>query len=68
MSWVFSRLASLDQGRCPLDPCELLKKLDQNFCTCDNSRTLPDLAVQPCDTIGHTSGCNPNPLTTVAAK
>ena len=29
-SWVF-RACELDQGRCPLDPCELLKKLDQNF-------------------------------------
>ena len=32
-----SSSAELDQGRCPLDPCELLKKLDQNFSTCGSS-------------------------------
>ena len=26
-----SLAAASDRGRCPLDPCELLKKLDQNF-------------------------------------
>ena len=31
-SWVF-RACELDQGRCPLDPCKLLKKFDHNFYT-----------------------------------
>ena len=31
-----STSAEVDVGRCPLNPCELLKKLDQNFYTCDS--------------------------------
>ena len=26
-----STVATVDEGLCPLNPCELLKKLDQNF-------------------------------------
>ena len=26
-----STSAEVDEGRCPFEPCELLKKLDQNF-------------------------------------
>ena len=26
-----SRLARRDRGRCPLDPCNFLKKVDKNF-------------------------------------
>ena len=26
----------VDEGLCPFDPCELLKKLDQNFSTCNS--------------------------------
>jgi len=32
-----STSADVDEGLCPLNPCQLLKKLDQNFFTCDSS-------------------------------
>jgi len=28
-----STSSEVDEGLCPLNPCQLLKKLDQNFCT-----------------------------------
>jgi len=31
-----SSSAELDEGLCPFEPCQLLKKLDQNFWTCDS--------------------------------
>jgi len=31
-----SNSAELDEGLCPFEPCQLLKKLDQNFWTCDS--------------------------------
>ncbi|MBQ2725699.1 MAG: hypothetical protein IJF78_08335, partial [Clostridia bacterium] len=31
-----STSAEVDEGLCPLNPCELLKKLEQNFYTCDS--------------------------------
>ena len=32
-----STSAEVDEGLRPFEPCELLKKLDQNFSACDSS-------------------------------